>query len=88
MFNDGISKVTFENSAYKAAKTIKRVTNISVDGPMVYGTVISQSGISTWDFEIDFNDYGHITGRYWINSNNNDSNIPNRVASLMNQYMF
>ena len=86
-FNEGVDRDAFENSAYKAGRMIKRVINISVDGPMVYGTVRSQSGISTWDFSLDFNDYGHITGNYWSWSENNDSDIPNRVASIMNQYM-
>ena len=30
--------------------------------------------------KIDFNDYGHITGRYWIVSENEDSNIPYYIA--------
>jgi hypothetical protein len=33
---------------------------------------------------LDFNDFGHITGSWWITSCDNfDSNIPNRYAELM-----
>ena len=50
---------------------------------MVYGTVRTQSGLSEWDFKVDFNDYGHITGKYWLSSDNDDSNIPGHVADNM-----
>lgn len=62
-FNDGISAGEFEEIAISLAKPIKRLM-VSVDGPVVYGEVRSQSGISTWNFKLDFNDWGHITGTY------------------------
>lgn len=79
-FTDGISKEEFEVIARKAGKHIKRLTDLSVDGPVVYGTVRSQSGLSEWGFKADFNDYGHITGRYWLTSDNDDSSIPDHIA--------
>lgn len=79
-FNDGISEEQFEAIARRAGKHIKRLKEISVDGPVVYGTVRTQSGISEWYFKVDFNDYGHITGTYWLSSDNMDSNIPEHVA--------
>ncbi len=54
-----------------------------LDGPVVYGVVQSQSGISEWNFKLDFNDYGHITGTYWLSSDNDDSNIPERFGDLI-----
>ena len=79
-FNDGISQLEFNDMVEAAGKRIKRLTSLIPDGPVVYGTVESQSGISEWSFVIDFNDYGHITGEYWITSDNYDSEIPERVA--------
>lgn len=82
-FVDGFSKEEFERMVKQAGKNIKRLSEISVDGPIVYGVVQSQSGISEWNFKLDFNDYGHITGNYWLSSDNNDSNIPKRFGDLI-----
>lgn len=79
-FNDGISENDFRDIAMKAKKKIRRIKEYSVDGPIVRGTVRSNSGISSWDFRIDFNDYGHITGKYWLTSENYDSGIPTAIA--------
>ena len=79
-FEDGISQADFNAAVYRAGKGIKRLIRLSTDGPIIHGTVQSQSGISTWDFTLDFNDYGHITGKYWISSNNETSDIPSVIA--------
>ncbi|MBE6988354.1 MAG: hypothetical protein E7432_06240 [Ruminococcaceae bacterium] len=84
-FEDGISEEDFSRLALKVCKKIKRVKNASVRGPFLYGKVESQSGLSTWDFSVDFNDYGHITGNYWVTSGNVDSNIPARIGELISQ---
>lgn len=59
------------------------MTNLNIEGPIVYGTVRSQSGISDWSFTIDFNDFGRITGSYWLSSDNRDSEIPSTIAKRM-----
>lgn len=87
-FDDGVSETEFAELAIKVAKKIKRVKNISVSGPVVCGEVESQSGISTWDFYVDFNDYGHITGKYWIRSENDDSSIPRRIGEMISEQLF
>ena len=79
-FTDGISQEEFEAIALSSKKRIKRLTDISVEGPIVYGTVQSHSGISEWCFKVDFNDFGHLTGNYWLSTDNDDSDIPYRVA--------
>lgn len=82
-FDDGITEKEFNMMAFRAANHIRRL-NVVVDGPRIEGFVESQSGISTWTFQIDFNDYGHITGNWWITYRENiDSSIPNRFADLM-----
>jgi len=84
-FVDGITQEQFEAIARKAGRRIKRLTNLSVDGPVVYGTVETQSGLSEWYFKVDFNDYGHITGTYWLSTDNSDSSIPGRVADNISE---
>ena len=84
-FNNGISIEEFYDIVRRGGKGIRRITNLSADGPMVYGTVRSQSGISEWYFKIDFNDYGKVTGNYWISSDNDDSDIPKIVADRISE---
>lgn len=83
MFEDGITAEEFEQIANRIAKRIRRLS-VSTKGSIVIGSVESQSGISTWTFEVDFNDYGRITGKWWIKRRENiDSGIPNRFAEMM-----
>ena len=82
-FSDGISEEEFSQIAAKSAKSIRRLS-IFVSGPKVYGTVLSASGISTWTFSLDFNDFGHITGKSWlIDCENYDSSIPDAFRANM-----
>ena len=82
-FIDGFSEDEFEQMVRKASKRIRRISEVSVDGPFIHCAVQSQTGISEWEFELDFNDYGHITGTFWCSSDNSDSNIPNRLGELI-----
>ena len=70
-----IPQVTAIRDAYGNWK-IKRITNVIVNLASVTCSVESQSKLSTWDFTVDFNDYGHISSEYWIVSSNSDSLIP------------
>ena len=85
-FVDGISQEEFKLIVKRSGKYIKRISYISTLGAEVFGTVRSQSGISEWDFRIDFNDYGHLTGEYWIVFKENlDSNIPDQLAKYISK---
>ena len=79
-FSDGITQELFEMIAKVVVNDVKRISETTVDGSDVYCTVRSNSKLSEWSFKIDFNDFGHLTGRYWITSDNEDSNIPKYVA--------
>ena len=79
-FGDGISEEQFEIIARRACKHIKRLTDFKINSPVIYGRVRANSGISEWSFQVDFNDYGHITGEYWLFSDNDDSSIPKKIA--------
>lgn len=84
-FNEGISESDFCEIAGSAKKGVSRIRSIHVNGPTVCGVVRSQSGISEWRFELDFNDWGHITGQYWVRSENSDSQIPRLVGDRMKE---
>lgn len=72
-----------ERIARKTAR--KRNIRISFDGPIIYGTVDSQSGLSEWSFKLDFNDYGILSGKYWLTTDNSDSSIPETIAERIQE---
>lgn len=80
-FDDGISQDQFTQIVNSVTRRIKRISDTIVEGTIVYCTVRSQSKLTEWDFKIDYNDYGHLTGQYWLWSENDDSNIPEHVAT-------
>lgn len=80
IFDDGITQEEFEVIAKRAGKGIKRLSELKVDEMVVIGTVHSQSGITDWNFKIDFSDYGHLTGKFWMSTDNDDSEIPRTIA--------
>jgi ribosomal protein L37AE/L43A len=76
-FSEGISRDDFKTFAFDAVSTIKgKKIEISIDEAIIRGLVQSNTGLSTWMFSVDFNDYGHITGTYWLKTENDDSPIP------------
>ena len=79
-FDGEISEVEFRAMVKRAIRGIKRINILCVEGPIINGTVRSCSGLSDWNFQIDFNDYGNLTGKYWIVSQNHDSEIPSVIA--------
>ncbi len=90
-FSDGISDREFEHIVAKAVRSFKRLDDWSVSGTVIKGIVRSQSGASDWVFFLDFNDFGHITGNCWVESENCQSNIPiyfaENVQSLLQPYL-
>ncbi len=82
-WDEGIGQSEFKEMATLAAKRTPRLTIVEVAGMTVTVQVRSSSGLSTWWAEVDFNDYGHLTGTYWIRTDNSDSLIPNRFAEAL-----
>lgn len=82
-FPEILSEYEFEYIVKNAAKRIKRIEHVSVDGATVECRVISQSKITYWTFTLDFNDRGKLTGKYCIFSENEDSQIPRAVGSVI-----
>ena len=79
-YSNNFSQREFETVAINVAKRIKRLY-VFVDRYYVIGQVRTSSGINTWEFKLDFNDYGRITGNYWFTYRDNyDSQIPDTYA--------
>lgn len=84
-FVDGISEKTFRKIIKQTSKRFKRLKVTKIDGTVIFITYYSQSGLSDYDAVIDFNDYGHITGRYWLSNENDDSNLPSKYAECIGE---
>lgn len=82
-FDDGLSEQDFVEIATDTASRTHRVRQTDVVGMTVHLHIRSISGLSDWNAEIDFNDYGHLTGSYWIKSENSDSQIPSHFANAV-----
>ena len=80
---DVISEEQFEQVVRQEARRFKRIEDVDVRGVCIYCTVRSETGYSTWDFRVDFNDYGKITGSWWSHSENDDSTMPRRLANCI-----
>lgn len=86
-FNDGLTYEMFEKMAKRAGKKIKRIKDVSVWGGIVCCNVESQTGYSDWNFSIDFNDWGHVTGTYWTKTDNIDSSIPSHYGKMVSGWI-
>ena len=80
LFYNSFPFIDFCKVVYKEIHKYKKIKKLVVKGPYVYCNVTSNSGQSAWAFLIDYNDYGMITGRYWKESQNDDSTLPATVA--------
>ncbi|WP_409967475.1 hypothetical protein RFF05_12880 [Bengtsoniella intestinalis] len=82
-FNKNISEEDFAEIVYKVVKRVKRIEYMKVTGELVECRVCSESGLSYWNFMLDFDDRGKITGKYQVTTENHDSNIPNRLGDTI-----
>lgn len=82
-FDEGVTQSEFIALARDVGKRTPRVGDVVVTGMSVTLFVRSNSGLSTWTAEIDFNDYGHLTGTYWLSTENSDSVIPEHFANAL-----
>ncbi len=82
-FDERISQSDFTALATEIAHRTPRVIGADVVGMTVVLDIRSISGLSSWQAEVDFNDYGRLTGNYWINTENEDSQIPEHFADAL-----
>lgn len=83
VFTDGLTENEFTRIATETAERTPRVKDVIVDGMTTTVNVRSNSGLSVWTFEVDFNDYGHLTGAFWLKSENSNSVIPAHYAEAV-----
>ena len=86
-FVDGISENAFSRIVKRSSKRFRRLKVTRIDGAVIYLEYYSQSGLSSYNAVIDFNDYGHITGRYWLENENEDSNLPTAFADYLSKQL-
>ncbi|NOJ58425.1 hypothetical protein [Arthrobacter sp. 260] len=79
-FDDTVTQRDFNDAADRIGRKTPRVARVLASGMTVHLTMRSNSGLTTWKAEIDFNDYGRLTGNYWISSENTQSPIPEFFA--------
>jgi hypothetical protein len=79
-FDKGVSQLELAELMQDVARRTPRVITVDVSGMLGVICVRSSSGLSTWTAEVDFNDYGELTGRYWLRSKNPDSSVPEHYA--------
>lgn len=85
-FKDGISAKEFESIVRKAAAGFQQIQNLRVDGTYVKGSVVGDGANDNCSFTIDFNDYGHVTGKYyWLRDGQPASDVPVRLAQQISQ---
>ena len=91
-YNKIITEEKLVQFAIEASEGVERIEEISVSECKVFGTVRTLSGLDNWDFMVDFNYYGEVTGDYKnLFSSNNDSSIPYAIAkriktAIQNEY--
>lgn len=82
-FDPWLTQSDFSELVQGVAERTRRVKYANVHGMNVTLGVASISGLTNWSAEIDFNDYGRLTGAYWLHTDNSDSLIPAHVADLV-----
>lgn len=81
-YPENLSEADFEALALETAQSFKGLA-VVVKNQFVYVTVPSPSGITTWNFKADFNDFGTITGKHWITSENFNSAVPKNYSDKL-----
>ena len=64
-----------------------RLKVLNIFNGKLYCEVESITGLTTWDFSINFNDKGRLTGAYTVISDNLDSLIPDQYARDISNYI-
>ncbi|WP_062518341.1 hypothetical protein [Demequina gelatinilytica] len=84
-FDDRLPRHDFERLVAAAASRVPRLSSFDISGLAVTLRIRSNSGVSTWTAEADFNDYGTLTGRYWVTSANDQSPLPGFFADAVSE---
>lgn len=81
VLNSSIDELEFQVIVEYVARKIKRVkVNDIIEGE-VYCTAYSNSGLSSWDFSVEFSGINGIGSTYSLYNNNYESNLPEFFAT-------
>ncbi len=83
VFDPRLGYQDFQGLVREVARSTPRLVDVRINGLVVSLDVRSNSGLTTWSAWIDFNDYGHLTGRYWLTTDNTQSPIPKFFADAV-----
>lgn len=84
-FDDRFTRRDFEALVSTSAAKVPRLESFNISSLVVTLRIRSNSGVSAWEAEVDFNDYGRATGRYWITSANDQSPLPQFFANAVSE---
>lgn len=84
-FEAWMTESDFREIVRQIGQKTPRLISATADGLLVHIIVRSNSGLSLWSAELDFNDYGHATGQYWISTENKQSPIPEFFAKAIQE---
>lgn len=86
-FNADLTQEDFSAMVRDVSSRNSRIITAAVDGLTIVITVRSNSGLTKWTAELDFNDYGNPSGRYWIRAENEQSPVPTWFGDSMQELM-
>ena len=84
-FDSVLTREQFCRLVKRTAKSFRRIKEYTIDGAEIRGTALTNSGLNEWEFSIDFNDYGRVTGKYSISTDNYESTLVDRFAERIQE---
>ena len=79
-FPEFLNQEEFNRIIHEETDKIIRIKKVEISQALINLEVYSNSRISTWCFTLDYNDYGILTGKVRISSENTDSSIPENIS--------
>ena len=79
-FPEFLNQEEFNRIIHEESAKIIRINEVEINQALINFEVYSNSRISTWCFTLDYNDYGILTGKVIISSENSDSSIPENIS--------
>lgn len=79
-FPEFLNQEEFNRIIHEETDKIIRIKKVEISQALINLEVYSNSRISTWCFTLDYNDYGILTGKVRISSENTDSSMPKNVS--------
>lgn len=79
-FPKGMDESDFKAIVRNACKNIPAIVYVGTYDSIVACIVSNGNSLQKWNFKLDFNDYGQLTGKVWITTEIGNSNLPQVLA--------